>query len=84
MFLFSEEQKLEAIQYRNSIWANCEKIPKWVDVKTVDLDQFFTRPEIAEYCYKNLLSIINAGGENETHYKFIEPSVGWELCINYF
>ena len=76
MLLFSEELKHEAIQYRNSIWSNSKKIPKWVNIETVDLDQFFTRPEIAKYCHESLLSFMKTDGANEAHYKFIEPSVG--------
>ncbi len=76
MLLFSEQRKNEAIQYRNNIWNNCEKIPKWVDIETVSLDQFFTRPEIAKYCHNSLLSFMDADGANESSYKFIEPSVG--------
>lgn len=82
MILYSDQLKNEALQYRNNTWSECEKIPKWVDVKNVDLDQFFTKPEVAQYCYDNLLSFMAKDSANPVHYKFIEPSVGTGAFYN--
>lgn len=76
MFAYCENTKSELISSRNLTWVNNEKIPQWVDVETVDLDQFFTKPEIATYCYKSLLSFLKKKGLEEKSYKYIEPSAG--------
>lgn len=39
---FGEET---ARHFRNQRWAGHHLIPSWVDLATVGLDQFFTRPE---------------------------------------
>lgn len=76
MFSCSEESIIETIKNRNQSWDESEKIPSWVDVNNVGLDQFFTKPEIAKYCHDNLLFHIKNNGEKEHLFKFIEPSVG--------
>jgi hypothetical protein len=73
---FRPISKTEAIENRNRLWDGSGKIPTWVDLGNVDLDQFFTRPEIAQRCYASLLQILRQNGESEEHYKFIEPSAG--------
>jgi hypothetical protein len=76
MYTFCDDKKSQAINDRNSLWEFNNEIPSWVDLKTVDLDQFFTKPEIAEYCHSSLLSKMKEYGAQEEHYKFIEPSAG--------
>ena len=71
-----------AIQSRNRIWQNNSKIPNWVDINNVDLDQFFTAPEVAEYCHNNLLSLMKLDGANNSDYKFVEPSAGRGAFFN--
>ena len=82
MIKFSECLNNEAILDRNNAWANNESIPTWVDIEKVELDQFFTKPNIAKYCYNNLLSHIKNDGEREKNFKFIEPSVGAGAFFN--
>ena len=65
-----------AIAFRNKSWREREQIPDWVDVESVGLDQFFTRPEIAESCWKSLCEYMKADGAALAHYKFVEPSAG--------
>ena len=65
-----------AIYERNLGWANNPKIPKWVDPQNVGLDQFFTRPAIAEECYKSLCQWMKQDDAVLSDYKFIEPSAG--------
>lgn len=65
-----------AINTRNSGWQKNPAIPSWVDIGAVDLDQFFTVPDVAKYCHKSLLHFMRKDGAKEAHYKFIEPSVG--------
>ncbi len=61
---------------RNKAWAKNPLIPKWVDVSHVDLDQFFTKPEIATYCYEKLLAYLESKHIKITDCLFIEPSAG--------
>lgn len=65
-----------AIEKRNSCWSNNPLIPSWVDKETVDLDQFYTRPEIAQQCFVLLNNIMLDDYANMNFYKFVEPSAG--------
>lgn len=65
-----------AVQSRNAGWADNPQIPDWVDPESVGLDQFFTRPDIAEQCYKSLREWMRQDGAGVENYKFIEPSAG--------
>ena len=65
-----------ATKFRNKAWLDSPKIPSWVNTEDVGLDQFFTVPDVAEYCHKNMMTIMRADGADDTHYKFIEPSAG--------
>lgn len=71
----ADQQSLAKIA-RNTAWQKNPSIPSWVDIENVGLDQFFTVPEIAQYCHQNMISIMDNDGANEGHYKFIEPSAG--------
>jgi len=66
----------EAKKNRNRMWEKNEQIPTWVDVNSVGLDQFFTVPSVASYCYQNLLSFMQKDGVESSQYNFIEPSAG--------
>ena len=70
------QQVQDAISNRNDLWANNPSIPKWVDFQNTALDQFFTKPEVATYCFNNLKDIIQQNGDSERSYRFIEPSAG--------
>lgn len=72
MFL---EQKEKAIKTRNEEWVGNDIIPSWVDIKTVDLDLFYTKPDIAKKCYNSLLSHMDKKLMRNGHV-FIEPSAG--------
>jgi hypothetical protein len=65
-----------AIHDRNREWEGHDAIPKWVDLSSVGLDQFFTNPRVADYCYKSLISFLNKKKVNHDAYTFIEPSAG--------
>lgn len=69
-------QQIPAIELRNMAWQEDGRIPKWVDVANVGLDQFFTRADVAEKCWKSFCNYITADGADTTNYKFIEPSAG--------
>ncbi len=66
----------DAIRLRNRAWKGNERVPTWVDVSSVGLDQWFTRPEVAEACWKSLQTFMQQDGAKPTHYKFIDPSAG--------
>lgn len=65
-----------AIKNRNKSWQKSDYIPSWVNIDSVGLDQFFTRPEIARQCWNSLNNYINDAGLQQSDYKFIEPSAG--------
>ncbi|MCK5103104.1 MAG: hypothetical protein KAR17_09820 [Cyclobacteriaceae bacterium] len=65
-----------AIEMRNKAWENNKHIPSWVDIESIDLDQFFTRPDVAKKCWKAFCDYIIADGGDITKYKFVEPSAG--------
>lgn len=69
-------KKLTAIELRNHSWEKNKNIPKWVDINSTDLDQFFTKPSVANECYEKLLKILDAIGVDHRNFTFIEPSAG--------
>lgn len=73
---FTTHNLEHAINIRNQSWEKNSLIPKWVDVKTVGLDQFFTKDRVAEYCFNSLLEQLNINNENIDDFVFIEPSAG--------
>ena len=64
------------INYRNKKWADNKLIPTWVDLKNIDLDQFYTKKEIALKCYESLINKIKKDKGSISNLKFIEPSAG--------
>ena len=40
----------QAKAIRNQSWQKCELIPTWVDQEKVDLDCFYTHPDVAHEC----------------------------------
>ena len=75
-------KEFPAIKIRNKSWEKSEYIPKWVDILEVDLDQFFTRPEIAESCWESFRKYLATENVNLSDYKFIDPSVGLGAFYN--
>ena len=74
--MLQTDKKNDAIQNRNKSWAGNSEIPSWVNINTVDLDQFFTIPKVARYCHQSLLRAMRNDGAEESAFKFIEPSAG--------
>ena len=64
------------IELRNESWGKSKYIPKWVNIKEVDLDQFYTRPDIAKSCWESLKQYMSADNVKLSDYDFIEPSAG--------
>jgi len=69
-------QAESAIELRNKSWEKNNYIPRWVEINNVGLDQFFTRPIIAEQCWESLCNYMISDGANISYYNFIEPSAG--------
>ena len=66
----------EAKRVRNAGWKVNPLIPGWVDPESVELDRFFTRPDIARSCYASLLEEMAADHADAARYKFVDPSAG--------
>ena len=77
------DKQLSCIETRNNSWINNKKIPKWVDINNVGLDQFFTNPNVAKDCIKSFYNYILNDDESISHYKFIEPSAGMGAFYDY-
>ena len=65
-----------AIRRRNAGWRRAGIPPGWVTPESVDLDQFYTRPEIARDCLRSLLGAMRTDGANPDDHQFVEPSAG--------
>lgn len=66
----------EVIEKRNKKWLKNKYIPSWVKLETVGLDQFFTKPEIAQKCYDKFMDFLKKEKVKTDDYIFIEPSAG--------
>lgn len=70
------EEVIRLIEERNMLWEDHDLIPSWVNTSNVELDRFFTRPEIAEQCYVHLQNALKTDNANIENYCFIEPGAG--------
>ena len=66
----------QVLEDRNRSWVFNPLVPAWVDPEQVGLDQFFTKPDIASFCYRSLLEWVRVGGDSESDYCFVEPAAG--------
>jgi len=66
----------DVVRARNVGWQRNPAIPGWVKPETVDLDRFFTRTEVAEDCYHNLLSVMRRDYARDGDYLWVDPSAG--------
>ena len=64
------------IRFRNRRWRHHPLIPSWVDISDVGLDQFYTRPEVADECYRELMRTMADDAAPLDEYTYIDPSVG--------
>ena len=76
--LGGQQQFIEALalHQRNQQWQDNPYIPTWVDPNEVGLDQFFTHPDVAQYCYDSLRQWMHRDGARPDKYHFIEPAAG--------
>jgi predicted RNA methylase len=65
-----------AIAIRDAAWATSNRIPSWVGVDKVTLDQYYTDQKVAEYCWNSFQDVLKKDGAILTNFKFIEPSAG--------
>ncbi len=66
----------QAIKSRNKAWQDCTLIPKWVNQAEVELDCFYTHPDVAKMCAKSLYSTMEDDCVNLNRYHFIDPGAG--------
>ena len=64
------------VRLRNRRWHGHPLIPSWVDIRSVGLDQFYTRPEVARQCHQDLLAVMADDSAPVGTYTFVEPSAG--------
>lgn len=81
---FKPISNAQATKDRNRWWQDNPAIPGWVDISTVDLDQFFTRSEIAQRCHQHLVTFMQSQGADPTTFKFIEPAAGKGVFLDNF
>ena len=64
------------LRLRNRRWANHPLIPPWVNIREVGLDRFYTRSEVAEQCYADLLAAMGEDSAPLDDYTYVDPSAG--------
>ena len=67
---------MEAITIRNKAWEKTDRIPGWVNINEVNLDQYNTLPTVADYCWDSFQNILKKEGEVLENFNIIEPSAG--------
>jgi len=67
---------INALIIRDRAWKKTNKIPGWVRGRDVDLDQYNTLPEVAQYCWSSLKEVLEKDKAVLKNYRFIEPSAG--------
>ena len=72
----------EAIAFRNQSWQKSTLIPTWVNQEEVDLDCFYTHPDIAHECSESLYSMMKKDSVDPNDYHFIDPSAGTGVFYN--
>ncbi len=65
----SKEERLLAV------WKKEKIIPDWA-LKHFDLDQFYTKPDIARYCFNSMIAFLKKRKVKLSSYVFLEPSAG--------
>lgn len=68
--------KRQAIKLRNAQWQDNVEIPKWVKVEDTELDQYFTKPEVAKKCFASLEEFLAKQEIGEADSIYVEPSAG--------
>lgn len=73
----ASETELDAVaRARNAAWKKNPLIPSWVSPEQVELDRFFTRPEVAQDCHASLIDIMATDHADVSGYVFVDPSAG--------
>lgn len=67
------KSKLEEL---NIQWTANNEFPKWVNLDSVDLDQFYTQENIATYCFDKTIEFLQQQNIDITKVFFVEPSAG--------
>ena len=72
----------QAKTIRNKSWQECSLIPSWVNQSEVELDCFYTHPEIAQECSESLYSTMRTDCVTTDDYHFIDPGAGTGTFYN--
>ncbi len=72
----------QAKSIRNQSWQECSRIPTWVNKEEVELDRFYTHPDIAYECSESLYSRMQDDRVNLNNYHFIDPGAGTGVFYN--
>lgn len=72
----------QAIEIRNQSWQKCTLIPSWVNQKEVELDCFYTHPDVAAECSESLYSTMQKDYVDPNNYHFIDPGAGNGVFYN--
>ncbi len=67
---------MEAILIRDKAWKDTDRIPDWVRGREIGLDQYYTTPKVAEYCWRSFQDFLKREKVVLGNYKIIEPSAG--------
>lgn len=73
---------MNAIAIRDKAWSQSDRIPEWVRGREVSLDQYYTLPEVAEYCWKSFQEHLKKDGATIDNYRIVEPSAGTGAFYN--
>jgi len=73
---------MDAITLRDKAWEKTDRIPDWVRGREINLDQFNTLPNVANYCWESFQKILKKDKVILSNYKIIEPSAGTGAFYN--
>lgn len=73
---------MQALMVRNKAWEKTDKIPNWVRGREISLDQFYTSPAVAKYCWDSFQKYLKKEKVILKNYKIIEPSAGTGAFYN--
>jgi len=83
LYKIKDSDIVTVLEKRNKNWKKNKEIPIWVAPETVDLDQFFTKNEVAKNYVDFMFNYLKKKGINNEDCVFIEPSAGDGSFLQY-